>query len=388
LRRTHLEHYLAVAEADEQLFNTRAGREAGARLTADSDNFEAALHTSLELGLTESGQRLVVALADFWQARGLHRETITWLTSLLARPLPAPRPELQGRALFAMGRSLIHLSRLPEADARLDQALAIAEAQDDDTLACQILQARAFLAYLKGDAQEAEALANETFEVAQRIGDPALLALSLSRMADAFETLDFARTRALLEEALETARRAGDETLLEELLNNSGEAADHDGELDLARERLEECVALAEARDDRYMLAYAKRNLAAVLLRQGEADGAAPLAQDALLLAERSGSPLILGYAILTQAEVASSVGDLDRAAFLHGVADMLFAETDTSPELRAATNRDERQAALRARMGEDFEREYESGRASGREAALAFAREPSRVANGVPTTG
>ena len=388
LRRTHLEHYLAVAEANDQMFNTRAGREAGARLTADSDNFEAALHASLELGLTESGQRLVVALADFWQAGGLHRETVTWLTSLLARPLPAPRPELQGRALFAIGRSLIHLSRLPEARAHLDEALAIAEAQDDDTLACQILQARAFLAYLKGDAQEAGALANETFQVAQRIGDPVLLALALSRMADAFETLDFARTRALLEQALETARRAGDETLVEELLNNSGEAADHDGELDLARERLEECVALAEARDDRYMLAYAKRNLAAVLVRQGEADDAAPLAHDALLLAERSGSPLIIGYAILTQAEVASSAGDLDRAAFLHGVADVHFAETDTSPELRAATNRDESEAALRARMGEDFQREYELGRASGRKAALAFAREPTRVTHSALTSG
>jgi hypothetical protein len=38
--------------------------------------------------------------------------------------------------------------------------------------------------------------------------------------------------------------------------------------------------------------------------------------------------------------------------------------------------------------MGEDFEREYESGRDSGREAALAFAREPALVTHSVPTSG
>src|SRR5262249_58195374 len=68
LRNRHLEHYLMVADSSDRLFTGRAGREVGARLTADSENFDAALNTSVELGRTESGQRLALALADFWRA--------------------------------------------------------------------------------------------------------------------------------------------------------------------------------------------------------------------------------------------------------------------------------------------------------------------------------
>jgi predicted ATPase/DNA-binding SARP family transcriptional activator len=387
LRSRHLEHYLMIAEASDRLFTGRAGREIGVRLTADSENFDAALNTSDELRLTKSGQRLAVALADFWRARGLHRETVTWLTSLFELSSPASRPALQARSLFAVGRSLMHLSRLPEAAARLDEGVAIARAHNDETLACQTLGMRAFVAYLERDTR-ALTFANETLAAAKRVGAPALLATALARLADAYQTLDPARGRDFHERALDTARRADDEVILGEVLNNSGEEARHAGDFELARERLEECVALAEARDDRYLLAFAKRNLAAVLVRQSEIDGAIPLAHDALLLAERSGSPLQIGYAILTQADVASSAGDLDRAAFLHGAADALFAQAGTSPETVDATMRDKSHATLRATMGAGFGRGYESGRISPREAALGFAREPIGVTHGVPSTG
>jgi predicted ATPase/class 3 adenylate cyclase/DNA-binding SARP family transcriptional activator len=388
LRATHLEHYLAVAEASDSLWKVQAGREFGARLLADSENFESALRTSLELGPDEPGLRLAAALAGFWFSRGLHRKTVSWLTSLLEPPLPPPPTALHGRALFEMGRSLMSLARLPEAGARFYEALAIARAQQDDTRVCQILGQQAFLANLEGDAQRAVALATEGLELARRLDDPALIGWSLTKMADSYETIDFDRTRRLFEEALEIARRAGDETLLLTVLNNSGEAARHVGELDLARERLEECVALGEARDAGHYLTYSKRNLAAVLLRQGEPAAAALLARDALRLAERSGSPLRIAYVFLIQAEVASASGDLTRAAFLHGAADRLFHEARTSPEIVDVAMRDEGQAYLRASIGDEFEREYQAGRTTPREAALAFARQqPGRAAHSVPIT-
>lgn len=376
LRRRHLEHYLAVAVAADLVFAGRAGRQAGARLSADSENLEAALHTSVELGLTDSGQRLAVALAEYWTSRALHRTTVSWLTSLFEPQLPIPPTALQGRARFAVGRSLMYLSRLPEAGARLDEAHEIAQATDDDALTCKILGMQAFLTHLEGDAETAVVLSAQALELARRLDDPTLIGSSLARMAHAYETIDFPRTRRLLEQALDIARRADDETLLAVVLNNSGEAADYAGELDLARERFEECVALVEARNARHLLGYAKRNLATILLRQGEADAAAPLAHDALLLAERSGSPLRIAYAFLVQAEVAWAADDHTRAAFLHGAAETLFADAGAQPELREATMRDASQTHLRATMGDEFAREYQAGRISPRDVALAFARQ------------
>jgi predicted ATPase/class 3 adenylate cyclase len=381
LVRGHLEHYLVVAEAADLVFARRAGRETGAALALDHDNFRAALRASLEQGLTELGLRLAASLAAYWRSRGLYREAVNWLGALLEQQPADQPPALRARASFALGSALMSLSRLPETAARLDEALAIARAQADDPLTSRILGSSAFCSYLEGESEAAMALANEAFATANRTGDPELIAVALARQADAYDgSGDQARAVELLEEALELLRAADDELQLAVVLHNSAEGARHFGELDLARERLEECVALCEARDNQHILAPAKRALAGLLLQQGEDDAAVPLAHEALRLTERTGSPLYIAYAVLVQAEVASRFDDLTRAAFLHGVADTLFHEAGASPEPVDTKLRGANQKQLISRMGSpSFQREYERGRASSREAALAFARQPLR---------
>ena len=391
LARGHLEHYVVVAEAADLVFARRAGRETGAALALDHDNFITALRTSLEQGLTEPGLRLAAALAAYWRSRVLYREAVKWLGSLLEqRPADQP-PALRARALYLLSAALMSLSRLPETAARLDEALAIARAQGDDALTSQILGNRAYCFYLEGDAAAALAVANEALATASRTGRPELIALALTKNADAYDASgDQARALEFLEQALELLRSADDEPQLAIVLNNSAEAARHLGELDLARERLEECAALCEARDHKHILGPVKMALSLVLLQQGEHDAAVPLAHEALLLAERTGSPLYIAYAVLAQAYVASYFDDLTRAAFLHGVADTLFQEAGASPEPLDTKLRDDDHKRLIAQMGSSsFKREYESGRTSLREAALAFARQPLRnTARPAPRSG
>lgn len=370
-----------MAEAAELVFTRRTGRGAGAALARESDNFRAALRTSLEQGLIECGLRLAVALAGSWRSRGLYREAVTWLEPLLGQHAAVQQPTLRARASLALGTAFMFLSRLPEAAARFDDALAIARAEADDALTASVLGSRAFCSYLEGDSEAALALAGEALATANRTGDPELIAVALARQADAYDgSGDQVRARELLEEALALLRTADNELQLAVVLNNTAEGARHFGELDLARERLEECAALCDSRDNKHIVASVKRNLAGILLQQGEDDAAVPLAHDALLLAERTGSPLYIAYAVLVQAEVASRFDDLTRAAFLHGVAAGLFQEAGASPEPLETKLRDSNQKQLISRMGSpSFEHEYERGHVSSREAALALARQPLR---------
>ncbi len=388
LARRHLEHYLAVAEAADLVFNRRSGREAGATLELESENFRAALRASLEQDLAEVGLRLVAALAGSWRSRGRYRETVEWITPLLEQLPDARQPLLRARALSALGGALMSLHRLTEAAACLDDALAIARDEGDDALTSRILGHRAFCSYLDGDSEAALALATEARATAERTGDCVLIAVALARQADAYDGAgDQAQSRALLEQSLELLRAADNEHQLTVILNNTAATAHYFGELDLARERLEECVALCEARDNKHILAGAKRGLAIVLLQQGQVDAAAPLAHEALLLAERMGSPLQISYSVLGQAFVASAVDNRIRAAFLHGVVDALFQEAGALPEPLETKLRDEDQQQLISRMGpRSFEREYERGRTTPREAALAFARQPARKTSGAAT--
>ena len=144
----------------------------------------------------------------------------------------------------------MHLSRLPEAGARLDEALAIARAQGDDALACRILGVRAFVWPPRGRRRDGCGAGERGPRGRLRTGwtIPRWLGTSLARLADAYDLLtmiDFPRTRRLLEDALEIAPPEPTTNCCSRWSSTTrARPPDYVGEFDLARERLEECVAL------------------------------------------------------------------------------------------------------------------------------------------------
>ena len=84
-KRTHAEHFLAVAEeAKPELFGPR-DMEWFNRLEEEHDNMRAALSWALERAEAELGLHLAGALWPFWETRGYYDEGRRWLEEALEK---------------------------------------------------------------------------------------------------------------------------------------------------------------------------------------------------------------------------------------------------------------------------------------------------------------
>jgi hypothetical protein len=115
-------------------------------------------------------------------------------------------------------------------------------------------------------------------------------------------------------------------------------------------------------------------NLGSVFREEGDVAGATAIFTGLIRQARRSGEINLAAYAATGLACCATCEGDLHRAATLHGAAsaliELLRSEWD-SPE---SEYRERDITFLRARLGEDFERLYDSGRSMPRAETLDFA--------------
>ena len=87
VRAAHARYFLDLAEQGEPMLRGREQLAWLARLTAEHDNFAAALRSAIDARDAESGLRLVAALAWFWIMRDYETEAGEWAT---ARARAAP----------------------------------------------------------------------------------------------------------------------------------------------------------------------------------------------------------------------------------------------------------------------------------------------------------
>ena len=143
------------------------------------------------------------------------------------------------------------------------------------------------MAWFDGHRQLADAAASEASAVAERAGDPRLLALCVSNAAQlAMLANDNATATALATRAIELARQVGDAPILSHALNNLG-TSEMRSDPRLGRAHLEEAIAVARQVDDHEDACRAYVNLAWGLLDIYELDAAESLLAEGSALAER-----------------------------------------------------------------------------------------------------
>jgi predicted ATPase/DNA-binding SARP family transcriptional activator len=82
VRAAHVRYFLNLAEQGEPMLRSREQLTWLARLTAEHDNFAAALRTAIAARDTSTGLRLVAALAWFWIMRDYEAEAGEWATAV------------------------------------------------------------------------------------------------------------------------------------------------------------------------------------------------------------------------------------------------------------------------------------------------------------------
>ena len=325
LRRKHAEFFLELAELAKPELLARSSSIWFDRLEAEHDNVRAALGEALERGRADVALRLGGAIWLFWWTRGYWSEGRRWLEAALAAGT-ASDPQLRGDPLSGAGMLALWQGDVERGSAVADELLALT-AEADSTRAWAILFA-GLVASWRDDEDHAAELYEESARLAREQGDPLLLSVAM---------------------------------------NNLGSDALGRGEYERALELFEESLAIGRERQDQDRLARAFGNLGFTTLMLGDVQRARSLLRDSLVAAREIGlvEGFIGGFVGLGAAYARE---DPARAARLIGRGDMLCEETASGLDNFKRRVRDETEAELRARLGEDG---YAAAYADGRELAL-----------------
>ena len=366
IRLAHRDHYLGVAEAAAPQLEASAQAEWLDRLDLELGNLRLAIAFSLAQADPAPGLRLAASLYAFWKARGHAAEGADALRALLDRPAgrEATLPRARAWALATAARLLEKTGGYVMAWEYCGEALAIAQAADDEYLVADLLSVRALVLLRQGQRDGALPMIEQGLELGRRLGEPHLIARLLSTRSFALDIggdhVGSARDAA---ESLRLFRQVGDRLQVGVMLGNLGYAELSAGDLDSARLHLVESLDIFRALKDHYGAVYQTHNLGLAEYLSGSPDAAEAYFAESLDLARRARMRSSTVYALLGLAMIGQGA-DLGRSARLHGAADQATAVLGETIEPLEARLRDLDRRRLRSALGAGaFEAEYEAGR-------------------------
>jgi predicted ATPase len=326
VRRAHAAHYLALAEqAETELAGPRQSHWL-AILEREHDNIRGALQwaaaTDVEVGL-----RLAGAIRQFWWVHGHLAEGRRWLDELLACSREGSdqvAPDVRARALNAAGNLAFGQADYPQARAAYAASLAVGQTTADPIRIGIALHNLGFAAAEQGDTAQAEALLEQSLALARaQDAGPRHLAIRLTTLGDVVRQQgDLPRAKALLLEAAASLRQLGDALWLEGALTNLGHVARDAGQWSEALACYTEALGISRTLSANYSrgLARCLEGLASVAIARQQAPRAVRLLGAAARLRDTMGAPVapaaLTGYS-QTLARARQALGEAAFAAAL-----------------------------------------------------------------------
>jgi predicted ATPase len=219
----------------------------------EHNNFRAALEWLTENGDADWGLRLGAALFRFWETREYFAEGRDWLGKLLKLGGAMAPTKLRARALFAAGILASGQGDYGSADALIQESLEVARQLGDKHGIAVSLNALAVNARDRGEVEASRSLSEEGLAVWREIGDSQAVARSLSNLASVVKLKgDYAEARALYRECLSIFRRLDDRVGIAWSLNYEGDVAREQGDATAARSLYEQSLAAFRELGDRW----------------------------------------------------------------------------------------------------------------------------------------
>jgi predicted ATPase/class 3 adenylate cyclase len=291
LRRRHLEHFLAAAEAEEPKLTVSP--EAGDRVEHDHDNYRTALGWAIEMNETETAFRLGFALWRFWQQRAHLREGRGWFERILALPGAQARTAARAKGLTGAAGIAYWQNDYAAAEAWYAEVEEIVRELGDRVWLTEAMFNVGEMAALQGDLATVETKFREGKAIARELGDDRILAQYLQGEGYmAFMGDDLARAQPALEEALALAGKHGDRLGMALGHHTVGQVARLDGRFDDATLHYREAIRFVHELGDDAQLTEPLQGLAAVAIATGNVElGVRLLGANAAIRERLGGGP-------------------------------------------------------------------------------------------------
>jgi predicted ATPase len=255
-KRAHAAYCLVLAEEEATEQSGAEGAEWLERFASEHDNFRAGLEWLTETGDAEWGLRLGTALFRYWEIREYLAEGRERLGRLLKLAGAAAPTKLRMRALFAAGVLTGEQGDYASADALINESQDIAHELGDKTGIAVSLNALAVFARDRGDVATAHVLFEASLGLWRELGDQKAVARALSNLANVLKLQgDYVPARALYAECLAIFQGLGDRTGVAWSLNYQGDVACDQGDSAAARTLYEQGLAIFRELGDRWGIA-------------------------------------------------------------------------------------------------------------------------------------
>jgi ATP/maltotriose-dependent transcriptional regulator MalT len=349
-------------------------------LEEENDNIRAALAWALESGQIETGLRIAIGIARFWEIRGYVPEGMAWLERLLALSDDSLPQIVHAQALVYASFMAMFLGNASASSAYAKEATALADGAGDEGNPILILALSGLdsAARMAGDYQTAFKHGVRVIQLLRASPGPSFfLGMSLMAHGDvAIELGAYDAARAALDECLALAREDGDAFRMAHTFNSFGDLARYQGNNAEAASAYEKGVALLREVGAQHDLAAILRNLGRACLHLGDLERARALFLESLAMHQVE----------LNKPGMAESLNGLAAAAIVGGrpaAGTRLFAAAEAIRGQRAGSvwpakpMEVERYLDLaRTRLPEaEFRSEQAAGRAMSLEQAMEYAR-------------
>lgn len=222
----------------------------------EHDNFRAALAWLTKTGEADWGLRLGAALFQFWETKEHLTEGRDVLVRLLNLEGSAARTITRARALFAAGVLSGDLGDYPGAQALGEESLEIARELNDMRAVGIALNALAVHLRNRGDIETSRAMLEESLAVWRGLGDQVVVARSVSNLANVVCLQgQFDLARSLYEECLAIFAELGDRTGMAWSLNYEGDVAHQQGDNAAAHALYQQGLAIFREVGDKWGIA-------------------------------------------------------------------------------------------------------------------------------------
>jgi tetratricopeptide (TPR) repeat protein len=209
---------------------------------------------------------------------------------------------------YQRGALLARIRKLPEAQAQLEQSLAISRASSSEYQAIRTSLQLSNVYYATGDSNRAKTIAADAVQAAQRLNSRTLATDGLIDLAYTLLARgEFADTRAYLEQALDLARQDKSPRLEARARLALGSLSTQDGRLDEAVSHLQSALKFYQPAGYRTETSNALILLGRVYRDRGEYTVAMKAFSEQLELAKQSGDPARLAA---TQSSIGVLLGD------------------------------------------------------------------------------
>jgi predicted ATPase/DNA-binding CsgD family transcriptional regulator len=352
-RHTHATYYLALAEEARPELKGPRQAEWFDRLEAEHDNLRTALRWSLESGDAEMALQLAAELWWFWYKRGHLSEGRRWLEEILSKSVSPT--STRAEALSGVGVLARNQSDFEQAQARLEEALALRRELGDKKGTSKVLVDLGTVAGDRGDPAQAAAFFEKSLRLKKEVGDRWGTALVLGNLAAAaYEQGNLADAAALSEESLELFRALGDKAGIAWTFETLGEVAEDEEEYGKAATFYQESLALYREVEDKEGIALMARHLGRIARIQGDYGRAVALCDESLRLYKELGNKLGIAQALEGMAALRAAYGQSEPATRLWAAAETLREEIGAPLENIERAKHEPFISAVRKALGEE----------------------------------